>query len=303
MEYYDYRDWICWPEIEIQNYAREIAADLSLTAAEAKYLERQMVQRAGFFPFARSLRMFGPKRTLPERETLLRETGSSEAAIFRLNVELNKPVAEPHLSPADLEARWDKVGDGLTAKYFSKFPPRSKMAKLRIEARRKKANLTFTTMDPEIRRYAEDAYWFSNCLPINYGRWILHPESMKPFEGLGWYALNLYRAYNNARRQAKLGNLEGAMWHAYRAGELSAELNIRLVHSETFDKYNAVNSAQKDAAKARKTVSDELRREAYWRFRNAGHKRAEAGRLAGEELGLSEASIRNAFPDSRYPAE
>ena len=176
----------------------------------------------------------------------------------------------------------------------------------RLEERRQRRRIAkrpFATLWPSIRSIGDDAFWASNCYPVDSGTWLNLWDDGKPYESPLWYAHQLERMYENAKKQASTGNVEGAMWHAFRAGELQAELNLTLAHGRKFEKYDAVNRAQRDAAKARKSVPDETRRDVYWKYRKAGHKKIEAGRQAAKELGLSEPSIRNAFPGARYPAE
>ena len=133
-------------------------------------------------------------------------------------------------------------------------------------------------MSRDIAQCADDALWASNCYPIEHDNWLNPQGNDAPYEGLVWYASQLELAYDNARKQAELGNSEGSLWHAFRAGELYGELRIRLAHSEAFDKAEAVRTAQSDAGRSRKTVSDEVRQETYWTYRNCGNKRVEAGR-------------------------
>lgn len=299
MEYYDYRDWIGWPENDIREYAREIAADQSLTPTQAEHLERQMAQQAGHWP-ERTERI-GPSKMDAEMESLYRSLGNGDGEIFQQNRRMNAPYLKPKYH---LEARWETIGSGLTRRRSRTITRQSPaLKKERQRARRRSAKHPFTSMNLEMRNRSDDAMWAANCYPIDYGNWLIRRGNDAPHEGLVWYSRELLTAYYNARDQARLGNSEAAMWHAFRAGTLCTELDMRLAHGRTFDKYEAVSLAQRDAALSRKTVPDEVRRETYWLYRKQGNKRIEAGRLAAAELGLSEASIRNAFPDGKYPAD
>ncbi len=175
------------------------------------------------------------------------------------------------------------------------------LKKGRQRTQRKQGKIPFSALNLSVHDLADEGRWAANSLPVDYGRWLIRIGADDPHQGLVWYSNNLNESYGNARAQAALGNIEAAMYHAFRAGALFTELDMRLVHGETFEKYESVQSAQRDAAYARKVVPDETRRAVWWRFRREGHKRAEAGRLAGKDLGLSEASIRNAFAEGRYP--
>nr|WP_166180894.1 hypothetical protein [Altererythrobacter segetis] len=300
MQYYDYRDWIEWPEADIREYAREITAHLSLTAAEAEHLERQMTQQAGHWP--KLVERIGPWKLEVEQEALFRAIGNGDDEVFQQNCRFNKPYRQPKY---ELEAKWETVGSGLTRKRTTRIIRESPAMKRRRRGeQRRHARNPFTTINPQIRNWAEEAMWASNSYPIDRGRWLIPPGNDAPHEGLVWYSRELLSAYYNARDQAQLGNVEAAMRHAFRAGTLCTELRMRLAHGRTYDKYEAVNLAQRDAAQGRKIVPDDARREAYWRFRREGNKRIEAGRLAANELGLaSEGSIRNAFPEGKYPAD
>lgn len=298
MEYYEYRVWIDWPENEIREYSRNIAACRSLSPAQTEYLERQMVQRAGHWP--KRSELIGPSKMDANLETLFRSLGNGTDEVFRQNQRFNAPYVSPKYHH---EVSWKIVGSGLTRKNLHKITRESSAAKKdRQRDRRRRSQMPFTSMNIEICSSSDEAMWAANCYPIDHERWLIPHGSDAPHEGLVWYSRELMNAYYNARNQAQDGNVETAMWHAFRAGTLHAELGVRLAHAGTFDKYEAVSVAQRDAGRSRKTISDEVRRETYWRYRNQGHKRVEAGRLAGSELGLSEASIRNAFAGGKYPA-
>lgn len=299
MEYYDYRDWIGWPETDIREYAREIAANQSLTSAQAEHLEGQMATRAGQWPERRE--RIGPSKMNADLELLYRSLGNGDDEIFQQNRRMNTPYVSPKYR---VDSRWETIGSGLTRRRSRTITRESPaMKKERARARRRRAKHPFTTMNAEMRNRSDDAMWAANCYPIDRRNWLIPRGNDAPHEGLVWYSRELLKAYHNARDQAWLGNSEAAMWHAFRAGTLCTELGMRLAHGRKFDKYEAVSQAQRDAAQSRKTVPDEVRRETYWHHRKHGNKRIEAGRLAASELGLSEASIRNAFPNRKYPAD
>jgi hypothetical protein len=325
MEWYDFSDWIEWPEAQIREYAREIADDAQLTKQQADFLARYMAQQAGFWPGSQREKFYHyPQKLSDATEVMLREPitygwdhseavgpdiwgptlmHDADARVFAENVRLNRPgKPPPTLDQWKLATK--SVGSGLTKKFVvERLREPDTLRRERRHARRRESRRPFSAMNMGIKIRSTDALWASNCLRIDHEEWLIPHGQDKPFEGLVWYSEQLMRAYWNARIQADLGNLEGAMWHAFRAGAFHAETEMRMLHGSKFDKYDAVNLAQKDAARARKTVSDELRRATYQRYRADGNKRIEAGRMAALELGLSESSIRNAFPDGKYPRD
>jgi hypothetical protein len=272
MDYYDYRDWLEWPESEIRAYARAIADDNSLSLAEAEHMETQMVRKAGYWPAVAN-------------------------AKARPNSSLGK-------SRYAREERWLSFGNGLTKKVARRVIRQSAASKKEGQRARKKfAANPIPHLKMRVVDMVVEAKWASNSYPIDHGRWLVTSQYDSPFESLDWYGRELLAAFSNAQAQADKGNNQFALYHAFRAGELHAELAVRLAHGEVYEKFQAVSTAQSDAAKARKSISDDLRRETYWKHRQEGNKRVESGRLAAAELGLSEPSIRNAFPGGRYPDE
>ena len=302
MIYYDFQDWVHWPECDIRKYARAIAADNTLALEQADHLEAQMALQAGYYPSRP--KPFGPFKMDADLEASFRALEQDDAAVFEQNRSMNRPVSPTKDSEYWQDDHMVTVGSGLTRRFNRKILRESR--RLRAERRRNRrrnARHPFTAMNPEIRGRAKEAMWRANCYPIGYSEWLIPQRNDAPFEGLVWYARELEKAYFNARDHAQRGDAEAAMWHAFRAGSLSTELGLRMTHGEVFEKYQAVSMAQSDAGKARKAIPDTVRRDAYWRYRKSGHKRTESGRLAGAELGLSEPSIRNAFPNQRYPAD
>ncbi len=299
MEYYDYREWIIWPEEDIREYAREIAADQSLGSEQARYLEGRMAERAGYWPKVRP--RIGPFKVPHERELAMRSNGEDDDAVFAQNRRINSPYVS---SKFNREIQWQAVGRGLTRRQVPRIVRQSPDHQRDMRRYRKqRGQRPFTSLNMQMRSRADDAMWAGNCYPISMTEWLIFEGADAPFEGLRWYSDELLGAYYNARELAARGNVEAAMWHAFRAGALDAELGMRIAYGELFEKFQAVSTAQRDAGKSRKRVPDEMRIDAYWRYRSEGNKRVEAGRLAAKELGLSESSIRNAFPDGVYPED
>lgn len=243
---------------------------------------------------------FGPNKMNAELEASWRKL-YPDGDTFEENRKLNTPERTRKYFR---ETKSYVLGTGLTKRQNHKVVRVSKDEMKWIKEERKWfARDPFGSLRPELSYLFSEALWHSNCYYLGFDSWIITSGNDAPFEGLRWYADEMMRAYHNALTHCEAGDGEGAAWHAFRAGTLQSELGIRLAHNAQFEKYEAVHNAQRDHAKARKTISDHARQEAYWHYRNAGHKRVESGRLAGEQLGLSEASIRNAFPGGKYPPE
>lgn len=294
--YYTLSEWTAWPECDICEYASEIATFANLGSKEARYLENAMLERAGIFPvFAQRS---GPFKLTHDLERSMLDL-DPEADVFAQNRQMNKPREK--LKPPSIKHRI--VGSGLTKRQIREVDGDGWLEKESKRSRHRFAKKPFTHLLPEVEATCNEALWQAGCYRYGQREWLIREGNKKPYEGLVWYAWEILQTYGNARHQGRLGNIEGAMFHSFRAGTLLTELQMRLAHGELFDRFSATHSAQSEAAKARKIVSDEARREAYFRYRQQGNKRIEAGRLAGRELGLSEASIRSAFPDNRYPPE
>lgn len=297
--YYSYKDWTEWPESDVLEYVSEIAAEHRLTGAETRHLKREMLSRAGHDGFRRPS-PFGPFKLSQELEEAMCELGD-EVQVDTLNRRLNRPY-KPRQH--NLEFRTRSVGRGLSRRHFTEIANETVQdQKIRRQHRKEFARRPFSTMSDAVRRLTSDALWHADCYSISQTDWIIRKGHDAPFTGMVWYAFEIERTFENAKAQIDVGNIEAAAAHGYKVGTLMAELGMLLAHGTIFEKYEAVSISQRDAGKARKQVSDEARQAAYWRFRQAGHKRIEAGRLAASELHLSEPSIRNAFPGGRYPRD
>jgi len=305
MIFNDYSLWSNWDAAEVRDYAVRLSAWFGLDPSQQKYLSEQMLFRIGVWPFQADRRLLFPVIIGPEEEAELRSIGFSDAALLRHNQQLNRPARKIARKPASQPCGWRTLGAGLTRRVI--FEPRSKNADERSAERRHnkyKGEAPFRHLGASLDRLTTECFWQSNCYPFEAGEWILGEGATEPYQGLVWYALQLERAFENACAQDALKNSEAAMSHAFRAGGLCTELQILLARGKLFEKYEAVNLAQRDAARARLTVSMEARRKEYWGFRAGGHKRVEAGRLAAAALGFaSESSIRQAFPNQKYPAD
>lgn len=299
MWHIDYQEWITWPVEEVRAYAAALARIMNLSAKQAKDLLYFMEFEC--HNYVRPSRPPGPLKISPENEERARFIGLSEDGIFSFNRQMNEP------DPID-EKHWEVQhlvrGSGLTSRHFVSHLPIVREEKSAIKKRRKRwSRQPLRNIQSDIFLLCDRALWMANCYRCGYEMWWKPPEvEREPYAGLIWYAETLRRTYKNVLRQLALGDSEAAAWHAMRAGELKAELSIKLAHGKTFEKQQSVLQRQRDAGAASRKTTDEERRAAYLRYRADGHKRIEAGRLAAQELGFaSEASIRNAFPGRAYP--
>lgn len=300
MIYYDYSEWTGWSEDDVREYAEEITTAHSLSDRQARYLTRRMLDEAGHHY---EVPLFSYPRKMDQRsEEIFRELQNDDEKIQEHNRTMNQPYILRTPRPPKVE--WDHVGRGLTRRSLRTNIKLSRHQWKEVRrVRRRIGRHPFSPLALRISRRIEEGLWRSNALPIEHSEWLIQLDESRPYEGMKWYADRINEAFVNAQAQAKLGNSEAAMWHAFRAGSLLTELELRTNHGDMFEKYEAVKLAQINSGRSSKRTPDELRREIYWQFRKQGFKRIEAGRMAGRKLGLSESSIRNAFPDGRYPPE
>lgn len=297
MSFYDYRDWSEWPEADVKEYAQELASFYNLAAEEAAYLTQRMLDEAGHYPLP-GWKKVGPKKSSAEQEELSRALGESDADRFEQNVRINRPMKIDGLAVE--EPSYTTVGNGLTKRLTRRGGFSKQLSTEFNKRQRRNARHPFSSLNPEIRNLSNKALWQANCIPVSSVDWLVRPIDRKPREGVWWYVKQLEHAYYNAREQAKLGNFEGAMWHAFRAGELKSELEIRLAHGELYEKYEAVRSAQREAGKTSATATNEEKQAAYRRQRAANRaiSNTEAARRAARELGYKgPTAIVRAFPD------
>lgn len=297
MSFYDYLDWSEWPEADVREYALELATYHRLTEVEANYLERRMLDEAGHYPIPGWKRV-GPRKSSAEEEELSRALGQSDADRFQQNVLINRPQKID--VPAMEEATYATIGNGLTRRFIRQGGLNKHLSTEFAKRRRSEARHPFSSLNPAIQNLCNRALWRANCIPISSINWLVQPADRKPREGVWWYVKQLEHAYNNAREQAKLGNVEGAMWHAFRAGGLKLELEIKLAHGATFEKYEAVSIAQREAGLSKSQATVQMKQDAYRRQREANKaiSKTEAARRAAKELGYRGATaIVRAFPD------
>lgn len=261
MERYDYHDWIQWPEADVREYAQEIAENARLTAQQTAYLARRMADEAGYWDLASSEGSMGPQKLGERAEEFIRLDGSNDAAIFEINVKINRPRRPADLFEQDVIM---KAGAGLTTRHWRETVKASNYIwkKYRV-ARRNRSRHPFRWMRNHIRQTAERARWTANWYPIERNIWLASGTHAEPYEGVAWYAETLEVAYMNATNQAQLNSVEGAMWHAFRVGQLLADLEIRLSYADSYDKSMATRRAMLEGAKAgaaaRRLAADEER--------------------------------------------
>lgn len=212
--HFDFSEWTTWPDEDVKLYAREIATDGFLSEKEAASLELNMLGQA----------------------------------------ELHRPA------PADAATRkaqdgWQPeitvstFGDGLSRRtsYVLANETRWLRKERKHKLRQVMRTIPFSFLQRRIDSLANEAMWRGNCYKINWHKWLFYADQDKPYEGSYWYARELQMTYDNARRQVKLGNIEAAMRHAFRAGELKCELEMIMAHGLAYKKYESTVIAQRES--------------------------------------------------------
>lgn len=297
-----FAEWVRWPRAEVAELAGQLGDHFGLTDEECRHLLNAMVNQCHEPPAPR----YGPVKVgeyyaeiVAEMASLAGREVDVSDELFAINVRLNKPH-----SPREVVEPWRyrKLGDGLTV--------RTELAEAQPEVRRfqrerstKAAAHPFRTQARTMQLECDNMLWEANYLQISYDRWIMPHRKIQPYTHLIWYAQRVGERLGNARAQADAGNIEAAMWHALNAGDLLGEMRLKHAHDEFFKKQVETRRRQVDAGASTAKATVEQRQAAYWRHRRMGNKRKEAGTLAGLELGVSESTVRNAFPGGRYPAD
>lgn len=297
-----FAEWVRLPRKEVAELARRLGDHFGLTDEECRHLRNAMVNQCHEPPAPR----YGPFRVGECYAETVAAMASMEGRevnvadeLFAINVRLNKPS-----SPRERVEPWRyrKLGDGLTA--------RSEVANAQPEVRQflrerstKAAARPFQIQARTMQLECDKMLWEADYLQISYDRWIMPHHTIEPYTHLIWYAQRVGERLENARAQADDGNIEAAMWHALNAGELLGEMRLKHAHDDFFKKQVETRRRQADAGASTAKATVEQRQAAYWRHRRIGNKKKEAGTLAGLELGVSESTVRNAFPGGRYPAD
>src|SRR3546814_19048933 len=77
-------------------------------------------------------------------------------------------------------------------------------------------------------------------------------------------------------------------------------MELKANYDDFFIKAQRTRDAQADGGRSTRKGPKEARQEAWWQYRRDGYASVMAGEMAGQELGVHEATIRRAF-DEVYP--
>lgn len=320
---YPYAEWTKWPAEDVREWAEEIAAAFALNEYEAASLLEDMLSRAGLWREpAEAIRY--PIKMTDETEASYTaayiewhasQTEASERpnSIASEIVEQNRRLNRPWQRLASAPTKWERkkvVGGGLTSRTY--WEPKLEGFMLK-ESRRARAQ-TRSMMAKRPLRHEKlsmasamnEWLWKAGCVRLGHERsgnerWMVPESQEAERDGMWWYYEAVNWRLEMAKRQIAAGEAERAAWHSLHAGRLFAEMEIKALHDEFFKKTLRTHEAQVDAGRASRAGGSDAERQACWqRYRDQGHKRKQAGEMAGSELGISETAIRRAFGGS-YP--
>lgn len=246
-------------------------------------------------------------------EALLRSWGRSEEQIYRENQRNNAPdgpeTPMPRMTSGELiekmsEYNTREQGWGLNRQQVTTWKPKKESKQQwddRKHARKWLSRDPFSLVQLGIKRFIEDAHWLLNCIPLGFGRWLLPREPQGYGDPL--YFLDLIeRRFQNVQKQIELGNAGGAALHAYQLGMLQKQLELDMAAGGDFEKWEDLKT-RLSSRKGHRAVSPQVLRDEFRRLRPSCKNATAAGRQVAEIFGISEGSVRNAFPGSRWPRE
>src|SRR3546814_781080 len=135
--------------------------------------------------------------------------------------------------------------------------------------------------------------WWAGCVEIAHDQWLV-PESQKAErDGMWWYYEAVMWRLAMADRQVKAGEAGRAAWHSVHAGRLFTEMELKANYDDFFIKAQRTRDAQADGGRSTRKGPKEARQEAWWKYRRDGYASVMAGDMAGQELGVHEATIRS----------
>jgi hypothetical protein len=295
--------WTRWTLAEIIEYADEVAESVSLEPELRPALRQAMWQRAGYWEHIDAQ---GPQprvATYPRMPRFMIDARSWMSGDEWLEQcrRLNEP-REPRAYKYDdagwelPRPKWELRGDGLTARHIlvSDHP-------FATERGRSFMRAPFTHEAGRQNNMARDMLWRAGYLCVGYSHDWIGPKGMnEPFSGLLWY----YDRINRWRRAAahfsmkvSFASTQRAMFCALKAGECFAEMALRATHNDFFLKQKLIHDRQKSYAESTRKGGDEERRAAWWKYRRQGYSSIKAADMAGDELGVSNRTIRRAFKD------
>lgn len=297
-----YDEWTTWPIGDVIDFADDLAAQVGLDDAERLELRESMWFEAGYGPWS----VQGPKpryfkfpRVPPPKD------GFSEAEwmeIARLHNAPRDPEPIATATQAERpEYRWEDRGDGLSARRVLVSGP------FMVEHRRKMQVDPFRIEAGRICNEALLLLWRKGHFRISRfaEQWIGPPGLGEPHKGLFWYYSRVIRwriAANHFVNSPFRSSRQRAMFCALKMGQTFTEMELRAAHNDFHVKSQLTRDSQSAGGKKNRAApSDEQRRAAWWKYRQQGMGKVDAGWAAADELGLSEPSIRRAFPNDRYP--
>jgi len=214
------------------------------------------------------------------------------AAIHRQNKRMN----EPRVPMSENDFKTVRAGSGISRRVWVEHDDE------KISKRRKQAPKTFSARAAAILREVEHLLWSNGYVEIDFGRWLIPKGGDEPYSGFWWYSEEIGRHVDQAKKLEAAGRAQEAMLHAFEVGELIEEFRLKAAHDEFFERQERIVVAQVDYALSRRRHTNAERQERWRHYRTDGHKKTQAGILAGQDLGCSEATIRNAFGGT-YPHE
>lgn len=311
---YPYAEWTKWPEEDVREWVEEIAAAFSLNNFDTAQLLEEMLSRSGNWKDPPEEARFPIKMTeqleqahcaayLALHSGRDENSNSLQLAIFEQNKRLNRPRQTPDFKPTVWE-RQRVVGSGLTQRVYWR-PHREGLmleegkraaAKARAFMARHPLRSEQSRMENDMREWL----WRSGCVEISHMRWMVPESQQSERDGMWWYFERIGERLDMARRQIKEGEAERAAWHSLHAGRLFAEMEIKASHDAFFQKTLRTRDAQSDGGRSTRKGPQEARQAAWRKYREEGYASVMAGEMAGQELGVSETTIRRAFGGS-YP--
>lgn len=319
---YPYAEWTQWPEEDVREWAEEIAAAFTLEKFEAASLLEAMLSRAGHWrpppePICYPVKMTEEAEAsytaaFVEWHAARTQENKRPNSIAVEKEEQNRRLNQPWRRPEFTPPKWERkkvVGSGLSARTYWEVKrdgsgaPMTRWWDAKARSRMSKRPLQHEKVNMSAQM--DEWLWRAGCVRLAHweDRWMVPDSQKAERDGMWWYYEAVSARLAMAQRQIKIGEPERAAWHSLHAGRLFAEMELKASHDGFFKKQKLIHDRQVDYASARrKGQSDSERQEAWRKYRQQGYLPVEAGKLAGDELGVSERTIRRAF-DDEYPAD
>ena len=316
MSWIPFDEWKHWGRDELRSYAEELGEFHQLTGEETDRLFFKM----GLQSVARRS---WPKRQGPliieqrTKELLIEiktvENGGNALAddviqqlVWEECRRLNVPYPEVGSEAIIPDLKVVSVGRGLTRKSYIVREEKS-FRRFLADAKYRKSPSSLPRdalrhRRRDVERDMREILWSKDYITFDDVTWFCPKGYNDPFEGLFWYYQEVCERLAKAERKLKHKMFAESASLAFEAGELFSEMKLKAAHDEFFSKAQATRQSQSDGGAKRKKLHDpELAKETWWKYRNQGYKKADAGRAAGRELGLSERTIRRSFEGESYP--